>query len=173
MILTSQRRTLKSVSGITSRQLPGSHRQPTNLLALHYQEAAFMPMHEFMRHQVQLFGYYNGGYLPQTMVLPTAQETLFGLWIFLSSVRLPINQPESLTSSRRRSSQKRRRRLIFPLLVAMTQTTHIIVAITVTTIKATNAIATNINTTVAIETIDTTIILITKRKTTRKSPTRR
>jgi hypothetical protein len=34
----------------------------------------FMPMHEFMRHQVQLFSYLEGGNLCQTMNVPTAQE---------------------------------------------------------------------------------------------------
>ncbi len=34
----------------------------------------FMPMHEFMRHQVQLFRYLHGGYICQTMELLTAQE---------------------------------------------------------------------------------------------------
>jgi hypothetical protein len=33
-----------------------------------------MPMHEFMRHWVQLFSYLDGGYLRQTMEVPTAQE---------------------------------------------------------------------------------------------------
>jgi hypothetical protein len=33
-----------------------------------------MPMHEFMRRQVQLISYLKGGYLPQTMDVPTAQE---------------------------------------------------------------------------------------------------
>ncbi len=35
---------------------------------------AFMPMHNFMRHQVQLVGYLEGGYLRQTMEVPTVQE---------------------------------------------------------------------------------------------------
>ena len=35
---------------------------------------ALMPMHEFMRHQVQLLSYLEGGYLRQTMNVPKAQE---------------------------------------------------------------------------------------------------
>ncbi len=35
---------------------------------------ALMPMHEFMRRQVQLLSYLKGGYLCQTMDIPTAQE---------------------------------------------------------------------------------------------------
>ncbi len=159
---------------------------------------AFMPMHEFMRHQVQLFSYLDGGHLCWTMELPTAQEKCkqsclaqpkthqykfaetnksvpmdpLGLWPFSSSVRLPTKQPASLTSSRRRSSQKRRRQLIFLLLTAMIQTTSSIVARTATTIKATNAIATNNNMTVAIKTINAPITLVAKSWTTRKSPTK-
>jgi hypothetical protein len=34
----------------------------------------FIPMHEFMRRQVQLLSYLDGGYICQTMELPTAQE---------------------------------------------------------------------------------------------------
>jgi hypothetical protein len=33
-----------------------------------------MPMHEFMRHQVQLLSYLKGNYLHQTMDIPTVQE---------------------------------------------------------------------------------------------------
>ncbi len=33
-----------------------------------------MPMHEFMRHQVQLLSYLKGGYLHRTMDVPAAQE---------------------------------------------------------------------------------------------------
>jgi hypothetical protein len=33
-----------------------------------------MPMHEFSRRQVQLLSYLEGGYLRQTMDVPTAQE---------------------------------------------------------------------------------------------------
>jgi hypothetical protein len=35
---------------------------------------ALMPMHEFTWHQVQLLSYIKGGYLCQTMEVPTAQE---------------------------------------------------------------------------------------------------
>jgi hypothetical protein len=35
---------------------------------------ALMPMHEFMRHQVQLFSYLDGGYLHHTMDISTVQE---------------------------------------------------------------------------------------------------
>ncbi len=35
---------------------------------------ACMPMHEFMRHQVQLLSYFEGGYLHWTIDVPTAQE---------------------------------------------------------------------------------------------------
>jgi hypothetical protein len=35
---------------------------------------ALMPMHEFMWRQVQLLSYLKGGYLRQTMEVPTAQE---------------------------------------------------------------------------------------------------
>ncbi len=35
---------------------------------------ALMPMHEFMRHQMQLLSYLEGNYLRQTMDVPTAQE---------------------------------------------------------------------------------------------------
>jgi hypothetical protein len=35
---------------------------------------ALMPMHKFMRHQVQLLSYLEGGYLHQKMEVPTAQE---------------------------------------------------------------------------------------------------
>ncbi len=35
---------------------------------------ALMPMHEFMRRQVQLLSYLEGGYLRRTMDVPTAQE---------------------------------------------------------------------------------------------------
>jgi hypothetical protein len=35
---------------------------------------ALLPMHEFMRCQVQLLSYLKGGYLRQTMEVPTAQE---------------------------------------------------------------------------------------------------
>jgi hypothetical protein len=59
------------------------------------------------------------------------------------------------------------------LLAAVTQITGIIVAKTVTTIKATNVITANANTIVTMETINATITLIAKRRTTRKSPTRR
>jgi hypothetical protein len=34
----------------------------------------FMPMHEFMRHQVQLFSYLDSRFLHQTMELPMVQE---------------------------------------------------------------------------------------------------
>jgi hypothetical protein len=34
----------------------------------------FMPMHEFMHRQVQLFNYLDSGLLRQTMEFPTAQE---------------------------------------------------------------------------------------------------
>jgi hypothetical protein len=160
----------------------------------------FMPMQEFMLHQVQLFCYLNGRLLHQTMELPTVQEkteksflcsqrrislssrrqtkwsprTLFGLWPFLSSARLPTKQPVSLISSRSRHSQKRRRGLIFLLLAAMVQTTGIIVARTMTAIEATITIATNANTIVAIKMIDAMPTLVAKRRTSRKrSPTRR
>ncbi len=33
-----------------------------------------MPMHEFMRHQVQLLSYLESDYLRQTMEVPTVQE---------------------------------------------------------------------------------------------------
>ncbi len=33
-----------------------------------------MPMHKFMRRQVQLFSYLEGGYLCRTMEVPTVQE---------------------------------------------------------------------------------------------------
>jgi hypothetical protein len=68
---------------------------------------------------------------------------------------------------------KERRRLIFLLLAAVTQTTGIIVARTMTIIKATDATMTNVNMTVAIKTINTTIILVARRRTKGKSPTRR
>jgi hypothetical protein len=103
-------------------------------------------------------------------MVPT--ETLW-LMAFLSSVRLPLKRPVSLTSSRRRSSQKRTRQLIFPLLAAVTQTTSINLASTTTTIKATDAITTNDDMTVTIKTIDTTITLVAKTRTTRRSPARR
>jgi hypothetical protein len=35
---------------------------------------ALMLMHEFMRRQVQLFSYFKGGYLHQSMEVPTVQE---------------------------------------------------------------------------------------------------
>jgi hypothetical protein len=35
---------------------------------------AFMPMHKFIQRQVQLLSYLDGGYILQTMDLPTAQE---------------------------------------------------------------------------------------------------
>jgi hypothetical protein len=35
---------------------------------------ALMPMHEFMRHRVQLLSYFEGGYLRQTINVPRAQE---------------------------------------------------------------------------------------------------
>jgi hypothetical protein len=35
---------------------------------------AFMSMHEFMRHQVLLLGYLDGGYIHQTIELPMVQE---------------------------------------------------------------------------------------------------
>jgi hypothetical protein len=35
---------------------------------------ALVPMHEFMRHQVQLLSFLEGGYLHQTMDVPTVQE---------------------------------------------------------------------------------------------------
>jgi hypothetical protein len=35
---------------------------------------AFMLLHEFMQHWMQLFSYLNNGCLHQTMELPTAQE---------------------------------------------------------------------------------------------------
>jgi hypothetical protein len=35
---------------------------------------ALMPMHKFMRRQVQLLSYLEGGYLLQTMEVPKAQE---------------------------------------------------------------------------------------------------
>jgi hypothetical protein len=35
---------------------------------------ALMPMHKFMRHQVKLLNYLDGGYLRRTMDVPTAQE---------------------------------------------------------------------------------------------------
>ncbi len=35
---------------------------------------AFMPMHEFMRRQVQLLSYLKGDYLHHTIEVPTAQE---------------------------------------------------------------------------------------------------
>jgi hypothetical protein len=54
----------------------------------------------------------------------------------------------------------------------MTQTTGIIITKTMTIIKATNAIMTNNNMTVAIEKIDTTITLVTTRRTTIKCHTR-
>ncbi len=106
---------------------------------------AFMPMHEFMQHQVQLFSYLNGGYIHQMMELSTAQEkskksslrsprwistslqkqtrqcpwTHFGSSPFLSSVRLPIKRMAFLTRSRRKISRKRRRWLIFLSLASV------------------------------------------------------
>ncbi len=79
---------------------------------------AFMMMHKFMWHQVQLFSYLDSDCLRQTMELPMTQEkskqiflaherhislsmrkqtkrcprTLFGSWPFLSSARLPTKQ---------------------------------------------------------------------------------
>jgi hypothetical protein len=35
---------------------------------------ALMPMHKFMRNQVQLLSYFKGGYLCQTMEVPMVQE---------------------------------------------------------------------------------------------------
>jgi hypothetical protein len=59
------------------------------------------------------------------------------------------------------------------LLAAVTQTTSINLASTMTTIKAMDAIATNDDMTVTIKTIDPTITLVAKTRTTRRSPTRR
>ncbi len=95
------------------------------------------------------------------------------LIVFLSSVKLLVKQPASLTSSRRKRSRKRRRRLIFLLLAAVIQATSSIVTRTATTIKTTSAIAMNDDMTVAIEMINTTITLVAKTRTTRKSLMRR
>ncbi len=37
-------------------------------------KSALMLMHKFMQHRVQLISYLDGGYLRQTMEIPTAQE---------------------------------------------------------------------------------------------------
>jgi hypothetical protein len=59
------------------------------------------------------------------------------------------------------------------LLAAVTQTTSINLASTMTTIKAMDVITSNDNMTVTIKTIDATITLVAKKRTTRRSPTRR
>ncbi len=59
------------------------------------------------------------------------------------------------------------------LLAAVTQTTGIIVARSMTTIEATKAIMMNTNTMVTTTMIDAIISLVAKRRTSRKSPKRR
>jgi hypothetical protein len=49
---------------------------------------ALMPMHKFMRHQVQLLSYLEGGYLCQMMEVPTAQEKSKQIFFMCSPRRI-------------------------------------------------------------------------------------
>jgi hypothetical protein len=146
---------------------------------------AFMPMHEFMRHQVQLLSYLEGGYLRQMMDVPTAQEKSEQVFfaqpkvhqnkfadlnkmvptnplkmIALSSVKQPTKRLVFLRRlSRTRSSQRKGKWLIFLLRVAVNQATiNIAVTNTAITIEATNAIATIADLTIIIKTINAMIV---------------
>jgi hypothetical protein len=134
-----------------------------------------MPMHKFMQCQVQRLSYLEGGYLHQTMEVPSAQEKSeqiffpqpkanqfkFADW----TRRCPLTRSSSSFSSssakqlakqlafsrrlpRIKSSQKKRKRLIFLPCIAVNQATSIIVATSIgipTITKAADTIATIAN----------------------------
>ncbi len=130
---------------------------------------ALMPMHEFMRRQVQLLSFLESDYLRRTMDVPTAQEK--SEQIFFAQPKAHQNKFANLNkmvpahplrmiaffeqcqatdkvagflirSPRIRSSQRKRKRLIFLPHVAMSRATaSIAVATTATIIEATGATA--------------------------------
>jgi hypothetical protein len=158
-----------------------------------------MPMHEFMWRQVQLLSYLKGGYLRQTMEVPTIQEKSDQIFFVqpkahrFKFAELNKTVPTNLLKliaffeqcqatnkvagilEKIASSQKKRKRLIFPPRIAVNQTTSRIVATSIATIiKATNAIATTAGLTIGIKMINTTIALVTTVRPQRAaSPTKR
>jgi hypothetical protein len=163
---------------------------------------ALMLMHEFLRHRVQLISYLNGGYLRQTMEIPTAQERTEQIFFalpkehqfkFADTNKLVPTDPLKLIAffeqcqaankvagilekiAKDKKQQKEKKTHIFPLRIAVNRATSSIVATSIaTTIKATDAVARTNNLTVVIETINATIVLVATIRTLRAaSPTKR
>jgi hypothetical protein len=160
-----------------------------------------MPMHKFMRHQIQLLSYLEGNYLRRTMEVPAAQEKskqiLFAqpkahqnkfadlnktvptdplkMIAFFEQCQATNNRLAFSRRLPRTSSQRRRKRLMFLLCVAVNQATiSIAVANIATTIEVTNVIVMIANQTINIKTIDTMIALNPMTRTQRTpSPTTR
>jgi hypothetical protein len=150
---------------------------------------ALMPMHEFMRHQVQLLSYLEGGYLRQMMEVPMAQEKSKQVFFMQPKAHqfkfmdlnktVPTDQLKLIAFfelcqatdkaagilkkiTKDKSSQKRRKQLIFLPHVAVNQATSSIVATKIeTTIEATDAIAMIANLTIVTKTINAMIVLAT------------
>jgi hypothetical protein len=123
---------------------------------------ALMPMHEFMRHWVQLLSYLDNGYIHQTMELPMAQkkskqiffvQTKADQFKFTETIKMVTKDPTRLIAffeqclsaakaagvlekiTMTRSSEKRRRWLIFLSCAAMNWATGSIVTRSGTIIK--------------------------------------
>jgi hypothetical protein len=148
---------------------------------------ALMPMHEFMRRQVQLLSYLKSDYLHWTMDVPTAQEK--SEQIFFAQPKVHQNKFANLNKTvpsdplrmiaffkqcqatdkaagvldkiaKDKKQPKEKRRLMFlPRVAVNWATVSIAVVTTVTIIEATNAIATITDLTTIIERTNATIAL--------------
>jgi hypothetical protein len=145
-------------------------------------------MHKFMQRQVHLISYLDGGYLCQTMEIPTAQEkseqisfaqpkahqfkfadtnktvptNLLKLIAFFKQSQAAYKVAgilEKITKDKKQPKEKKTAH--FLPRIAMNQATSSIVATSiVTTMLATDAISTTNNPTINIKTINATIVLV-------------
>ncbi len=146
-----------------------------------------MAMHKFMRRQVQLLSYLKGGYLRQTMEVPTTQEKSEQIFFaqpkahqnkFMDLNQMVPKDPIKLIAffkqcqatdkssgvlkkiAKDKKQPKEKKTLIFLSRVAMNQATSSIVATNIAiTIKATYMIAMIADLIIVIKTIDATIVL--------------
>jgi hypothetical protein len=147
---------------------------------------ALMPMHKFMRRQVQLLSYLEGGYLHRSMEVPTVQEK--SEQIFFAQPKAhqfkfadlnktvptdPLkliaffeqcqatNKVAGILNKIAKDKKQQRKRLIFLPRIAVNQATSIIVTkIIATIIKASNTIAMIANLSIIIKTINAMIVLV-------------
>jgi hypothetical protein len=150
---------------------------------------ALMPMHKFMRCQLQLLSYLKGSYLHRTMDVPTAQEKSEKIFFaqpkahqkkFANLNKMVPANPlrmiaffeqcqatnkaavilEKIAKDKKR--QRKRVRLMFQLHVAVNRATSNTIATNIaTTIEATEVIATIANLTIIIKTINAMIVVDT------------